>query len=248
MEKYHGKFPDSLADILSLTGIGDYTAGAIASICFELPVPAVDGNVLRVIARLTGYEEDISSQKTKNEFTELLRHIYPVGRCGDFTQSLMELGATVCLPNGSPKCSACPLARLCLANMAGSQMLLPVKSKKPPRKKERITVFLLCCDDRIAVRQRDQNTLLGGLWEFPNIPGSLSLEQVHNTLAHWKVSASSISQRIYNKHTFTHIEWDMIGYIIECEHMAEQFIWVTRKKLSEELALPSAFQPFFNIL
>ncbi|MDR1130910.1 MAG: NUDIX domain-containing protein, partial [Oscillospiraceae bacterium] len=229
-----------------LPGIGKYTAGAIASICFGQAIPAVDGNVLRVAARLTGNSSDISLPAVKEAITGLLRGIYPKARSGDFTQSLMELGATVCLPKAAPNCGACPLAHLCRACQTGTQAALPVKAKKAPRKKEKKTVFLLYCGDRLAVRRRPAKVLLGGLWEFPNTEGSLTPEQAKTVLAEWGVSAAGISEGIRRKHVFTHVEWEMISYSAACESMPSDFLWVTREKLAGDLALPSAFRPFFN--
>ncbi len=262
IQKFGGRFPDEFKDILSLPGIGTYTAGAISSICFEKPIPAVDGNVLRVLSRLLGSEADIALLEIKIKFTELLRQIYPESRCGDqsrcggkshngdksrcgdFTQSLMELGAVVCLPNGAPQCMVCPLASLCEANRNGKQAELPIKSKKAPRKKEEKTVFLLFCGDRIALRKRPENALLGGLWEFPNAPGHLTPKQVKEVLAQWNIEASSVEKGPDKKHIFTHIEWEMTSYLVTCENAPEPFFWATREELTEDLALPSAFQGF----
>jgi A/G-specific adenine glycosylase len=141
IEKYGGVFPKDHADIILLPGIGPYTAGAISSICFGEAVPAVDGNVLRVVARLTGDTRDIALSETKKTFAAMLAQIYPQGRSGDFTQSLMELGAVVCLPNSAPKCGICPLCGFCRAFETGRQLELPVKTQKPPRKKKPLRFF-----------------------------------------------------------------------------------------------------------
>ena len=246
--EHGGRFPEALNEILALPGIGKYTAGAIASICFGQPEPAVDGNVLRVVSRLTGDDTDISLPSAKDNVTALLRESYPTDRSGDFTQSLMELGATVCLPNGAPKCDVCPLASLCRAFWEGTQRSLPVKAKKAPRKKELKTVFLLCCEDKLAVRQREANILLGGLWEFPNMAEHLTIEQAANVLSSWGVSSATMTEGIRKNHIFTHIEWNMVSYLVSCENMVPEFQWVTREKLCGDMALPSAFRPFFNLI
>jgi len=251
MTVFDGHFPEAYGDILSLPGIGSYTAGAIASICFGLPVPAVDGNVLRVIARITGSEEDISAQETKAAFAERLSEIYPSERSGDFTQSLMELGAVICLPKAAPKCESCPLAFICRAFQTGTQAKLPVKTKKPPKRKEQKTVFLLRCGQprssgwMIAVRKRTDEGLLGGLWEFPNIEGHLSVEQAEAALARWGIAAGELREGQRYKHVFTHVEWDMMSYVVECDNMPDKFAWMTKEKLAAGFALPSAFKPFF---
>lgn len=248
VEKYGGQFPYALTDILALPGIGVYTAGAIASICFEQATPAVDGNVLRVVARLTNSDSDISLPRVKNDITEMLRAIYPEHHRGDFTQSLMELGATVCLPNGTPKCGICPVCAFCCAFKNGTQMSLPVKSKKKPRTQEEKTVFLLCCDDKLAIRQREIGKLLGGLWEFPNEDGSLTIEQAGQILHKWGFRDFSIKKGPQKKHIFTHIEWKMSSYMINCVNMPEVFSWITKERLSAEIAIPSSFLTFLDFI
>ncbi len=248
MQKFGGRFPDDFNDILSLPGIGTYTAGAISSICFEKPIPAVDGNVLRVLSRILSSEADIALPEVKGKFTEMLRKIYPEGHCGDFTQALMELGALICLPNGVPQCMICPLAALCEANRTGRQSELPNKSKKAPRKKEDKTVFLLFCGDKIALQKRPEGVLLGGLWEFPNVTGHLTPKQAKEVLTQWKIEAVSVEKGPCKKHIFTHMEWEMTSYFVSCENTPGQFTWVTREELSKELALPSAFQGFRSAL
>lgn len=246
VEKHGGKFPDALTDILALPGIGAYTAGAIASICFEQATPAVDGNVLRVVARLTNSDADISLPRVKNDITEMLRIIYPAHHRGDFTQSLMELGATICLPNGAPKCLICPVCSFCRAFKNNTQISLPVKTKKKLRTQEEKTVFLLCCDDKLAIRQRETGKLLGGLWELPNEDGSLTVKQTGQVLRKWGFYDFSIKKGQQKKHIFTHIEWKMSSYIITCANMPEAFSWVTKERLSTEMAMPSAFLTFLD--
>lgn len=248
LELHGGVFPSDHAEILALPGIGAYTAGAISSICFGQPTPAVDGNVLRVMARLTGCEADIASPAVKRQFTALLKQIYPAGRCGDFTQSLMELGAVLCLPNGKPRCTDCPLAFFCRARADGTTLSLPVKSKKPPRKKEKKTVFLLLCKGRLALRQRPKRALLGGLWELPNTEGHLSRREAEALLEAWGLDFSEIKKGPGRKHIFTHIEWEMESLIVRCENTPEAFTWANAEQLTHELALPSAFRPFLDSL
>lgn len=247
--KHGGRFPTEPTDILALPGIGAYTAGAIASICFEQPTPAVDGNVLRVVARLTGSDADISLPKVKNNITDMLRAIYPDYRRGDFTQSLMELGATVCLPNGAPKCGDCPVCGCCRAYADGTQRTLPVKAKKKPRKQEEKTVFLLYCGDRLALRRRETAGLLGGLWELPNAEGCLSAEEAVHLLREWgfeDVYDGDLKPGRQKKHIFTHIEWQMTSFVAACGTMPEGFVWVTNEQLGAEIAMPSAFSPFLE--
>lgn len=248
MDIHGGVFPKTHAGILALPGIGAYTAGAISSICFGLPTPAVDGNVLRVMARLTGCEADIAAPAVKKQFTALLEKIYPARRSGDFTQSLMELGATVCLPNGRPRCEDCPLAFFCRAKAEGTTLSLPVKAKKPPRRKEKKTVFLLLCEERLALRQRPKQVLLGGLWELPNTEGHLRLQEAEALLQTWGLDFSQIKKGPGRTHIFTHIEWETESFLVRCENMPETFTWADAGQLTHELALPSAFRPFLDSL
>lgn len=248
MAQYNGQFPTDPADILALPGIGAYTAGAIASICFEQPTPAVDGNVLRVVTRLTGSDADIALPQVKSDITGTLRAIYPDNRRGDFTQSLMELGAIVCLPNGAPKCADCPVREFCRACADGTQCSIPVKTKKKARRQSEKTVFLLLCGDKLAIRQREPGGLLGGLWELPNVQSFLSVEQAEKMLSNWGFSTFQFKKGRRKKHIFTHIEWQMTSFIVTCGNMPETFTWVTREQLSAKIAMPSAFSPFLDTI
>ena len=163
-----GVWPDTVEGLLALPGIGPYTAGAIASICFERSAAAVDGNVLRVCARVLDDATPIDSAAHKAALTAALSACYPAGHCGDFTQALMELGATVCGPNRAPQCEVCPIAALCLARAHGTAAALPVKAPKRAKRAEDYTVFCLRCGDRLAVERRPEHGLLAGLWELPD--------------------------------------------------------------------------------
>lgn len=255
LSKHGGAFPGSYEEILALPGIGPYTAGAVASIAFGLPVPAVDGNVLRVFTRLTEDYRDIAQPPFKTEVSEALQSVYPQDQCGDFTQSLMELGAVVCKPNGQPLCTVCPLSHLCRAKKQGTQSSLPVKSAKSPRRREDKTVFLLCRGDRIALRQRPEGGLLGGLWEFPHTEGRLTKQQAALRMKEMGIEAEELVETAPQKHIFTHLEWHMRCYRVECRNMAHSFIWVTREELKERYTLPAPFQkclkgeaqPYFEV-
>lgn len=246
MERHGGVFPQQYDEIRALPGIGDYTAGAIASICFALPTPAVDGNVLRVVARLTGDARSVSEEATKRSIRAALAEVYPREAAGAFTQALMELGATVCVPNGAPLCDACPMAELCHSR-SGAWKTLPVKSAKKPRRTEKLTVFRLCCADRVAVRKRGETGLLAGLWELPNVEGELSAEQAVAQAERWGVHPRELESALRRKHIFTHVEWDMLCYAIRCETEADGFVWATPQRLSGEIALPTAFRMFRDL-
>ncbi|MGN0718359.1 MAG: A/G-specific adenine glycosylase, partial [Anaerovoracaceae bacterium] len=239
-------FPQTMPEILALPGIGEYTAGAIASICFDQKTPAVDGNVLRVMARLTEEESDVKSAPVKRRFTELLAGLYPDTGCGDFTQGLIELGALVCLPNGQPRCEMCPVSGFCRARAAGRVMELPVKAEKKARRREQRTVFILSCGGRLAVRRRPKGSLLGNLYEFPQVSRHLTAGAAVSQAEAWGCHPLDVTRSKQYKHIFSHVEWDMIGYYINCgsEGPGETFRWVSREQLEEEIPLPSAFQPF----
>ncbi len=242
-EQYGGKLPASYSELRSLPGIGDYTAGAISSIAFGLPKAAVDGNVLRVITRITGDDRDITGASFKKEVASALEDIYPKDRCGDFTQSLMELGAMVCVPNGAPKCDVCPLRDDCYAHLHHSTDELPVKPEKKKRRVEHLSVLILKHKNRIAVQKRTKDGLLQGLWELPNIENIIP-DSVQNYLKSQKISYFKIQKAGKAKHIFTHVEWHMTGYLIDCQTPSDSFRWVTAKELLETISLPSAFQHF----
>lgn len=243
MSEHHGVFPSDYAAIRALKGVGDYTAGAIASICFEQPTPAVDGNVLRVVTRLTGDDRCISEETTKRAIRTALAEVYPVGHCGAFTQALMELGATVCLPNGAPDCTACPMAELCRSRDGGWREL-PVKAGKRPRRQEKLTVFVLHCDDRTAVEKRGESGLLAGLWQFPNVPGELTPEAAIAQAESWGVQPRELEREKCRRHIFTHVEWEMHCYYFRCGAMPERFLWAENETLDRDVALPTAFRMF----
>lgn len=245
LEEHGGRFPASAELLRGLPGIGEYTAGAIASISFGLPEPAVDGNVLRVAARLTGYEGEVTQPCFRQEIREKLRAVYPAGRCGDFTQSLMELGAIVCLPNGAPKCPVCPLAELCEGRRAGTAPEIPRRMPKKPRRVESRSVFLLCCGEQVALRKRPPEGLLAGLWEFPALEGGF--ESVR--LAELGIPPETPVRRLLAaRHVFTHLEWEMQGYLVELPRPSAGYEWVTRQELEERISLPSAFRAFRRFL
>ena len=242
VERHGGVFPQDYDDVRALAGIGDYTAGAICSICFEQPTPAVDGNVLRVATRLTEDARPVSDAKYKRELTKALAAVYPATRRGDFTQALMELGAVVCAPNGAPKCESCPLSRICAAYKHGTQVDFPVRAAKKPRRKEKLTVFLLRCGDRVAVRKRGETGLLAGLWEYPNVPGHLDMDAALRQAEAWETHPSAPQTVTEKTHVFTHVEWEMRCYAISCAAQPPLFRWATEEELRGELALPTAFR------
>lgn len=238
-EEYGGEFPHSYAAIRALPGVGDYTAGAISSIAFGIPEPAVDGNVLRVVSRLTDLHSDVTKPETKKTLTAALRSVMPLNCPGDFNQALMELGATVCLPNGTPLCEQCPAAGFCAARREGTALELPVKPPKKGRKVEERTVYLIFKEGKVALRKRSPKGLLAGLWEYPN------------ELSPWSCPVEGEPEfAATGKHIFSHIEWRMTAYALEAtmEALPEGWVWADRRALAESYSVPSAFAPFAHIV
>ncbi len=241
MTEYQGVFPQTYEEILSLAGIGEYTAGAIGSICFQLPVPAVDGNVLRVLSRITADPRSVSEEKTKSAVRKELAAIYPEEDAGNFTQAIMELGETVCIPNGIPDCGHCPCRSFCSSRDSGWENF-PVKSAKKQRRIEQMSVFIIRCGDAIALQKRGRTGLLSDLWEFPNIPGLSSQEEAAAQLGRWNCGNSRLLGVSEEKHVFTHVEWKMKCFRFSCEKMPERFVWAMPETLENEIALPTAFR------
>ena len=226
-----GVWPDTVEGLLALPGIGPYTAGAIASICFERPAAAVDGNVLRVCARVLDDATPIDNAAHKAALTAALSACYPAGHCGDFTQALMELGATVCGPNRAPQCEACPIAAMCLARAHGTAAALPVKAPKRAKRAEEHTVFCLRCGDRLAVERRPDSGLLAGLWQLPNTPGLLDERQAGDYASGQGLGDVRLRSARDGRHIFTHIVWTMRCYTLECSAMPPRYHWATPDEL-----------------
>ena len=244
IEQAHGGvFPRDYASVLALPGIGEYTAGAICSIAYDLPVPAVDGNVLRVISRITDDATPIDDPKWKRRVREHLAAIYPE-RAGDFTQSLMELGATLCGPNRKPQCTACPCRDFCLGHIRGTAEALPVKTPKKKRRTEEMTLFIMTCDGKYAIRKRKDTGLLAGLWEFPHCPGQLETGVALNQVEEFGLKPKEIHKIVEKNHIFTHIEWVMRGVYVEVAEENETFSWLTLEEIRSQAALPTAFRQF----
>lgn len=245
VEQYGGELPRSYRELLELPGIGNYTAGAIASIAWGERVPAVDGNVLRVLARLCANGEDITKQPVKRAAEQLLLETLPEEKPGDFNEGIMELGETVCLPNGAPLCMLCPLREYCLAFEQGNTEEYPVKAAKKPRRIEERTVFLIEIGRRVAIRKRPDTGLLAGLYELPAMEGHLSAEEVDHWLQSQQASALSVEPLKKAKHIFSHVEWHMVGYRVRLEkELAGDWIYVPREEVREVYPLPTALKAY----
>lgn len=240
-EKYDGVFPQDYKDILALPGIGKYTAGAISSIAFGMPYSAVDGNVLRVITRLNEIEQNIQNEKFRKEIGNRLEQVYPKNHCSEFTQSLMELGAVVCLPNGAPKCEECPLNTKCRAYKNDTWQKYPIKKEKVERKVIEKTVLILNDSGKIAVRKREKMGLLAGMWEFPNVDKKFHPSEIDAWLQKQNIDVIRIEKHKNVKHIFTHLEWNMHCYKVDCKAKDNIYQWVDAEKLNREIPLPTAF-------
>ncbi len=248
MELYNGKLPADYDKLLSLSGIGTYTAGAISSIAYGLPKPAVDGNVLRVITRITENSSDILKQSTKREIEKNLEKIMPVHASGAFNQSLMELGATVCVPNGMAKCECCPVAEFCMARAHDTVLEYPKKAAKKPRKIEEKTILIIQNGQEFAIQKRPQNGLLAGLYELPNRPGYLTQEEAIRCVEDMKLMPVHIKEAGSSKHIFSHVEWHMKGYLVKVASTEEkqmgQLIFIDKRNSKKKYPIPSAFSAY----
>ena len=184
----------------------------------------------------------IDKPQTKKDLTANLAAVYPEGRCGDFTQALMELGATVCVPNGAPHCESCPLAAICRAHREGIETELPIKTPKKPRRIEEMTVFLLHKEGNFALNKRPDTGLLAGLWEFPHVSGKQDLPDVLAQLEVWGCVPEEIEKSVERTHIFTHVQWEMRGWFIRCRELPGNFI----HGRPENYALPTAFRLFLE--
>lgn len=245
MTQYSGIFPREHAQVLALPGIGDYTAGAICSIAYDQPTPAVDGNVLRVFSRLTDDPTPIDLPATKITVRDALTQIYPK-EAGDFTQALMELGATLCGPNRTPDCESCPCRDFCLSHLHGTAESLPVKAPKKKKRQEDLTVFILRCGDTYALQKRPSHGLLADLWQFPNMPGHLATVEALSATEEMGLHPRDILREVEKKHIFTHIQWNMKGIYLEVSNKCDLFHWFTETQINQQAALPTAFRQFWE--
>jgi len=239
----YGAFPSDYKAIRELSGIGDYTAGAICSIAFDMPTPAVDGNVLRVISRLTDDATPIDNIAYRKQVQAELAKIYPK-EAGTFTQAIMELGATVCGPNRKPDCENCPCRGFCLGAKRGTAESLPVKKPKARRRVEECTVFILNCDGRYAIEKRPSTGLLSNLWQFPNVPGKLDVDAAIEAVEKMGLKPKEFYLQVERKHIFTHREWDMFGMYLSVAETDEVRNWLTLDEIRASAALPTAFRQF----
>ena len=245
MEQHGGIFPEEYDQVRALPGIGDYTAGAICSIAFDFPTPAVDGNVLRVVSRLTEDATPVDDLRYRRQVRDQLATVYPKD-AGAFTQALMELGATVCGPNWAPRCEECPVKTICAAAKHGTAENYPVKKPKAKRRTEEKTVFILSCDGAYALEKRPDKGLLAGLWQFPNTEGKLEVPQAMAYLEEQGLRPREVLRQLERKHIFTHISWEMRGIYVEVMERAEKYTWLSADEIRANAAIPTAFCQFWE--
>lgn len=249
---FDGEFPGTYEEILSLSGIGSYTAGAISSFAYGLPKPAVDGNVLRVVSRLLADDSDTAKQSVRKRIEQNLEEVIPKEEAGDFNQGLIELGAVVCVPNGTAKCGECPLAQICRARRQNRIEEFPVKTKAKARKIEKKTILLLQDGDFVAICKRPAEGLLAGLYEFPNVEGHLTQEEVIAHSRELGVSPLHIKKLSDAKHIFSHIEWQMTGYAVRVDTLEnlcdDAVIFAHPEEIQGKYPIPSAFEKYTKYL
>lgn len=246
MEEYDGIFPNTFEQIMSLPGIGEYTASAIGSICFSLKEVTIDGNVLRVYMRLQNCYDNVDDLKIRRKVRNELQKIMPE-EAGDFNQALMELGETICLPNGIPKCSECPLKDFCKGYQNDTYLELPIKNKKKDKKEEEYTILLFYYKNQFVLEKRKESGLLQNLWQFPNIQGHFTKKQLENYLKENNIHFLKVKKSVSYTHIFTHKRWNMISYMVELDKNDYNMNWNDLKNLKEK-AIPTAFKPFLKEL
>ncbi len=252
MQRFGGDLPADYDALSSLPGIGPYTAGAVASIAFGLPYPAVDGNVLRVAARLCDHAGDVLSPAVRRELTEQVQLWLPETAAGMFNQAIMELGETVCLPRTAPRCDLCPLRESCLGYAHGTAETLPVRCPRTARRTEKLTVFVCLSDGpqkRVLLHRRPDTGLLAGLWELPNLPDN-DAPAPEDWAAQQGLSVYKTFPLPAGRHLFTHVEWQMTGFALLCHTpvLTKNGVWVTEEQLKSDYALPSAFRTYSRAL
>lgn len=245
VEQYMGELPKSAKELKQLPGIGDYTAGAIASIAYGEHIAAVDGNVLRVFSRVLISEDDILKESTKKKFQDIILDYIPVDKSAEFNQALMEVGALICVPNGAPRCNICPLSQQCLGYHSGDAHRLPNKTKKKKRRIEDKTIIIVVCKDKILLHKRADEGLLAGLYEFSTVNEKLLKRDISLYLKQYNIIKTR--NLPCAKHIFSHVEWHMKGYLVEVSEMHEGQ-WCSFDDIQQLYAIPTAFKVYKEAL
>lgn len=249
VEQYNNQFPNTYQQIIALPGIGEYTASAISSICFSLKEATVDGNVLRVYMRVNNCFDNIDDMKVRKRVRENLTKIMPKDS-GNFNEALMELGETICIPKGTPKCRKCPIRNYCKAYQEQTYLELPVRQEKKIKKLENYTVFLFISNDKVAIEKRKNTGLLHNMWQFPNTESLLDLSQTRSYLNKVNAPFFKIEKGISYTHIFTHKKWNIYSYVIwlKGENSFNDTIFASLNDLKRVYAIPTAFQPLKKYL
>ena len=255
-ERYDGELPQSFAELIRLPGLGPYSAGAIASLCYDEPVPAVDGNVLRVLSRFFGDDRDVRLPEVRREAEEVIREALSCTSSVSlrllpsvFNEALMELGETLCGPKGKPQCEACPWREACRAHAEGREEELPFRSAGAARTVEEKTVWIFLCDGRVALEKRPDSGMLRGLYGFPMTEGTVPDAVAAEALLREKgIMPLRVSPLGNAGHVFTHREWHMTGYLAETAEELPELTYVSAEELTNDYALPSAFRYYKNAL
>ncbi len=245
MDEYDGRIPDTYEELLKLAGIGEYTAGAIASIAFHKRVAAVDGNVLRVMARLLDEDADVMQPAVRKRLAAIVGELVPENDPGGFNEGLMELGETVCLPNTMPHCERCPVRDFCAVAGKPRAAQLPTRKQPKPRRVEQRTVKIVMADGdkrQVLLHRRGNKGLLSGMWELPNV---LTTEDDGGLPPEWNATVLCKQPSVNGKHVFSHIEWHMSGevFFVKPFDPPQGYAWVSEEQL-EQYALPTAFRLF----
>ncbi|NJP37806.1 A/G-specific adenine glycosylase [Alkalicoccus luteus] len=240
-DEYGGVVPSTEKEIATLKGVGPYTAGAVLSIAYDVPAPAVDGNVMRVLSRIFSIYDDIAKPASRKKFEAITRDLLPEERAGDYTQALMELGAVVCVLR-SPACLLCPVAEHCSARKEGVQEFLPVKAKKkPPRSVQLAVGVVQDSSGRYLVEKRPDTGLLAGMWQFPHAE-----EGIEGLLETGREGWQSLTQI---KHVFSHLVWEMDVYQTrhDIQSLTDRQALLTLDELKQK-AFPVSHQKIIALL
>ena len=261
MARCGGKIPSTALELKRLPGIGQYTSAAIASIAFGEKIPAVDGNLLRIYARLAMYEDSIRTPAAQKKAAEYYAQRMPESEaaagkdnpCGNFNQALMDLGNAVCLPGSAPDCEQCPIAGFCRIHKErpGREAELPFIPAAKEKKTERLTVFLIRNGEKTAVRKRPARGLLAGLYEFPNTSGALGDSEAVAWLRENHVEPVRVRRICDAEHIFTHKKWIMRGYEVITDSFEDRpipFIMADPEEISNKYCIPSAFVSYLEWL
>ena len=239
VSQYDGQLPADLNKLRALPGVGDYTAGAIASIAFGIPAAAVDGNVERVLCRWDAITDEVGTPAVRRQIAARAQALVPRDRPGAFANAMMEMGATMCTPK-NPKCLLCPFREGCMGFAQGIAQELPHKAKKKAQRVENRAVLLVFCDNRVLIVKR-QEKLLGGLFVFPDVLEESDPARLCRALEALGIRAAYDEKLGHARHVFTHLIWEMDVHAVVADEMTQVpgGQWVTRQELAA-LPLPTA--------